>query len=213
MVHASIFLRLICLHCPLLLCPLLLVYLSKQCWWKGAGLPNGALIFCTIIVCFTSTFAIVHTGGVIVAPMQVENRIVSSIWSIYIRTIFVSLACHICTYATLAVFPLFTKTLSHFSFHLGTQIVLTIKSQINSWISFLKATWFHTICIPIYLPTSTSLASISFLCLRYIGQTWPSKRPGGSGTVYFRVLQKREKNELGYSSSSQNCGSRTHQRV
>ena len=31
--------------------------------------------------------------------------------------------------------------------------------------------------------------SISVLCFRYIGHTWPSNRPGGSGTVYCLVLK------------------------
>ena len=38
-------------------------------------------------------------------------------------------------------------------------------------------------------PNVSQLLSISFLCLRYMGQTWPSNRPGGSGTVYVLVLR------------------------
>ena len=40
------------------------------------------------------------------------------------------------------------------------------------------------------LPILSQLFSISFLCLKYMGQTWPSNRPGGSGTVYVLVLQE-----------------------
>lgn len=39
-------------------------------------------------------------------------------------------------------------------------------------------------------PILSQLFSISFLCLRYMGQTCPSNRPGGSGTVYVLVLWK-----------------------
>lgn len=38
------------------------------------------------------------------------------------------------------------------------------------------------------LQTSTSDSSMMFLCFRYMGQTWPSNRPGGSGTVQFLEL-------------------------
>lgn len=43
------------------------------------------------------------------------------------------------------------------------------------------------------IPICKPLVSISLLCLRYIGQTWPSNRPGGSGTVYCLVLEKKVK--------------------
>lgn len=39
------------------------------------------------------------------------------------------------------------------------------------------------------LPMLSQLLSISFLCFKYMGQTWPSNRPGGSGTVYVLVLR------------------------
>lgn len=52
-------------------------------------------------------------------------------------------------------------------------------TDITNWVK-------HSSCnIPIFKP----LSSIDFLCLRYIGHTWPSKRPGGSGTVYCLVLK------------------------
>lgn len=41
----------------------------------------------------------------------------------------------------------------------------------------------------------SQLFSISFLCFKYMGQTWPSNRPGGSGTVYVLVLQKHKQSE------------------
>lgn len=34
-----------------------------------------------------------------------------------------------------------------------------------------------------YLQTSTPDASMAVLCFKYMGQTWPSNRPGGSGTA------------------------------
>lgn len=33
------------------------------------------------------------------------------------------------------------------------------------------------------------LSSIALRCFKYIGHTWPSNRPGGSGTVYCLVLK------------------------
>lgn len=43
-----------------------------------------------------------------------------------------------------------------------------------------------------YIPILSQLFSISFLCFKYMGQTWPSNRPVGSGTVYVLVLQKHK---------------------
>lgn len=40
----------------------------------------------------------------------------------------------------------------------------------------------------LHAPILSQLFSISFLCLKYMGQTWPSNRPAGSGTVYVLVL-------------------------
>lgn len=39
-----------------------------------------------------------------------------------------------------------------------------------------------------HLRIAMQLLSISFLCFKYMGHTWPSNRPGGSGTVYVLVL-------------------------
>lgn len=43
----------------------------------------------------------------------------------------------------------------------------------------------------LYKPILSQLSSISFLCFKYMGQTWPSNRPAGSGTVYVLVLQRK----------------------
>lgn len=42
----------------------------------------------------------------------------------------------------------------------------------------------------LYVPMLSQVFSISLLCFKYMGQTWPSNRPGGSGIVYVLVLQK-----------------------
>lgn len=67
------------------------------------------------------------------------------------------------------------------SSHLATRSTYQI-----SWV------YFCALEVEFHAPILSQLFSISFLCLKYMGQTWPSNRPSGSGTVYVLVLLKND---------------------
>lgn len=74
----------------------------------------------------------------------------------------------------------------------NTKHIFTPKTDKNS--NHRQVEHYNEICftnmdsdciVPIFKPRS----SICFLCFRYMGHTWPSNRPGGSGTVYCLLLK------------------------
>lgn len=71
---------------------------------------------------------------------------------------------------------------------MGSGSILSFDFQVilNFFLTSEVRNWLHILIL-------SQVFSISFLCFKYMGQTWPSNRPAGSGTVYVLALQKHNR--------------------